>query len=126
MWLSKVWVLEVQVVETKKRVLGREHPDILTSMGNLALTYGDQGRLKEAEELLVQVVEKTKRVLSQEHPDTSISMGNLELTYENRGRFKAAEKLEAQVTEAKKRVLVQEHFLVGTDSPAPTYRKPVL
>ena len=35
----------------------QENPDILTSGTNLALTFGDQGRLKEAEELYVKVVE---------------------------------------------------------------------
>jgi hypothetical protein len=41
------------VLEIRKRVLGDEHPDTLTAIANLALTYGDQGRLKEAEELEV-------------------------------------------------------------------------
>jgi hypothetical protein len=36
--------LEVQVIETTKRVLGDEHPDTLTSMANLAATYRNQGR----------------------------------------------------------------------------------
>ncbi|KAH7111276.1 hypothetical protein B0J11DRAFT_447596, partial [Dendryphion nanum] len=31
--------LEVQVMETFKRVFGDEHPDTLTSMANLAPTY---------------------------------------------------------------------------------------
>jgi len=31
--------LEVQVIETRKRVLGEEHPDTLTSIGNLASTF---------------------------------------------------------------------------------------
>ena len=35
--------LEAQVMETFKRVLGAEHPDTLTSMANLAWTYGNQG-----------------------------------------------------------------------------------
>ena len=50
-------------METRKRVLGQEHPDTLTSMANLTSTYGYQGRWKEAEELQVQVVEARKRVL---------------------------------------------------------------
>jgi len=33
----------VLVMETRKRVLGAEHPDSLTSMGNLASTYWDPG-----------------------------------------------------------------------------------
>ena len=44
-------------METRKIVLGPEHPDTLTSMNNLALTYGDQGRWAEAEKLQVQVME---------------------------------------------------------------------
>ena len=62
--------LQVQVLETRKRVLGEEHPDLLASMGNLASTYWNQGRLKEAEQLEVQVSETRKRVLGEEHPDT--------------------------------------------------------
>jgi hypothetical protein len=45
------------------RVLGQEHPHALTSMGNLASTYGRQGRWTEAEGLGVQVMEIRKRVL---------------------------------------------------------------
>ena len=82
------------VMETRKRVLGAEHPDTLTSMANLALTYGNQGRWKEAEELEVQVMETCKRVLGTEHPHTLISMNNLASTYRSQGRWKEAEELE--------------------------------
>ncbi|KAF8534119.1 hypothetical protein BDD12DRAFT_757914, partial [Trichophaea hybrida] len=73
-------------METKKRVLGQEHPDTLTSVNNLASKFCKQGRLQEAEELLVQVMETRKRVLGQEHPDTLTSMANLASTYRNQGR----------------------------------------
>ena len=53
-------------METRKRVLGEEHPNTLTSMGNLASTYRQQGRSKEAEELEVRVMETRKRVLGEE------------------------------------------------------------
>jgi hypothetical protein len=36
--------LEMQVVEARKRVQGEEHPDTLTSVNNLALTYSNEGR----------------------------------------------------------------------------------
>jgi len=81
------------VSETRKRVLGPEHPDTLTSMANLALTYTDQGRWKEAEELGVQVLETKKRVIGPEHPSTLTSMANLASTYRNQGRWKEAEEL---------------------------------
>jgi hypothetical protein len=48
-------------MEARKRVLGAEHPDTLTSMDNLALTYGDQGRWMEAEDLVLRVMETMKK-----------------------------------------------------------------
>ena len=101
--------LEVQVMETRKRVLKEEHPDTLTSMANLASTYRNQGRWDEAEKLEVQVMETRKRVLKEEHPDTLTSMANLASTYRNQGRWDEAEKLEVQVMETRKRVLKEEH-----------------
>ena len=116
-------VLDVQVMETRKRVLGQEHPDTLTSMANLASTYRNQGRLKEAEELLVQVIETLKRVLGQEHPSTLNSMNNLASTYRNQGRSKEAEELEVQVMETRKRVHGHEHLdtLASMNNLASTY-----
>ena len=72
-------------METRKRVLGKEHPDSLISMGNLVLTYRDQGQLKEAEELQVQVMETRKQVLGKEHPDLLKSMANLASMYHSQG-----------------------------------------
>src|SRR5438045_2386777 len=36
---KKAEELEVQVMDTRKRVLGAEHPDTLSSMANLVSTY---------------------------------------------------------------------------------------
>ena len=72
-------------METFKRVLREEHPSTLTSMANLALTYRNQRRWKEAEELEVQVMETRKRVLGEEHPSTLTSMGNLASTFGIKG-----------------------------------------
>jgi hypothetical protein len=49
-------------------------------MGNLASTYSNQGKLKEAEKLEVMVMEDRKRVLRKEHPATLTCMGNLAST----------------------------------------------
>jgi tetratricopeptide (TPR) repeat protein len=116
--------LQVQVMQTRKRVLGDEHPDTLTSMANLASTYWNQGRWNEAEELEVQVMQMTKRVLGHEHPDTLTSMANLALTYRDQGRWNKAEELEVQVMQTTKRVLGDEHpdTLASMANLASTYR----
>jgi len=95
--------------DQKKAVLGEEHPDTLTSMANLASTYSNQGRWKEAEELGVGVMKTTKRVLGEEHPDTLTSMANLASTYWNQGRWKEAEELEVGLMKTTKRVLSEEY-----------------
>jgi hypothetical protein len=84
------------MIETSSRVLGAEHPDMLTSMANLASTFWNQGQWKEAEELQVRLVETRKRVLGEEHPDTLISIAHLALTYRNQGRLKEAEEFQVK------------------------------
>jgi len=64
----------------QKEILGAEHTDTLTSMANLASTYRNQGRWKEAEVLDIQVMETSLRVLGEEHPSTLSSMANLAYT----------------------------------------------
>ncbi|KAF5845127.1 hypothetical protein GGP41_001220 [Bipolaris sorokiniana] len=115
--------LDVQVMQTMKRVLTDEHRSTLTSMNNLAETYRDQGRWKEAEELQVQVMQTMKRVLGDEYPDTLTSMGNLAATYRNQGRWKEAEELEVQVMQTRKRVFGDKHpdTLASMGNLASTY-----
>ncbi|KAN0082027.1 hypothetical protein V8E54_003325 [Elaphomyces granulatus] len=110
--------------EARKTVLGPEHPDTLTSMNNLALTYQKQGRWTAAEMLLVQVIEARKTVLGPEHPDTLTSMNNLALTYQKQGRWMEVEKLFVQVMETRKMVLGPEHpnTLASMNNLALTYQ----
>jgi hypothetical protein len=94
--------LQVQVMQMRKRVLGDEHPDTLTSMANLASTYRNQGRWEEADELEAHVMQTRKRVLGDEHADTLASMANLANTHRDQGKWDDAEKLLAYVVETRK------------------------
>jgi hypothetical protein len=57
----------VQVIETRKRMLGAEHPDTLASMANLAYTWKGQLRDKEATALMKECVQLRERVLGLDH-----------------------------------------------------------
>ncbi|MCH8852578.1 MAG: tetratricopeptide repeat protein, partial [Planctomycetes bacterium] len=96
-------------MEICRRLLGKEHPDTLQSMGNLAIVYAQQGRYDEAEPLYVKTLEIRKRVLGEEHPNTLTSMNNLAMVYESQGRYAEAEPLQIQTLEIQKRVLGEEH-----------------
>ncbi|TQV92190.1 protein kinase subdomain-containing protein [Cordyceps javanica] len=101
--------LEVQVMETFKTKLGEDHLSTLTSIANLASTYGNQGRWDEAERLEVQVAETCKTKLGADHPYTLINMSSLAATYMVQGRWEEAERLEVQVMETSKRKLGADH-----------------
>jgi hypothetical protein len=121
--LNNAEQLKVQVLDMRKKLLGAEHPDTISSIGNLASTYRNQGRLNEAEKLEVQVMVIRKKLLGAEHPDTLTSMGNLASTFINQGRLNEAEKLEVQVMDMRKKLLGAEHpdTLTSMGNLASTY-----
>jgi Tetratricopeptide repeat len=67
----------VQVMETRRRVLGPEHPDTLTSMNNLAFTWKEMERDTEAIRLMKDCVQLLKRILGINHPNTVSSSATL-------------------------------------------------
>jgi CHAT domain-containing protein/tetratricopeptide (TPR) repeat protein len=92
-----------------ERVLGREHPDTLTSVNNLAEDYNAQGRYGEAEPLYKRALEAYERVLGREHPNTLTSVNNLAGLYHAQGRYSEAEPLYKRALAASERVLGPDH-----------------
>ena len=65
-------------METRKRVLGPEHPDTLTSMWNLSYTLKTLHRHAEALSLLQACVQLQDRLLGPTHPHTAAATAELE------------------------------------------------
>jgi len=105
-------------METRKTVLGPEHPSTLASMNNLASTYQDQGRWNEAEKLNVQVMEIRKTMLGPEHPDTLVSMNNLAYTWESQGKLHDALALMEKCCKLCSKVLGPNHLRTRSFSRA--------
>ncbi|KAI1315580.1 hypothetical protein F5Y16DRAFT_393330 [Xylariaceae sp. FL0255] len=61
-------------METRKTVLGPDHPDTLNSMNNLALTWKSQGRTADAIRLMEDCSHLCIRVLGPDHPHTLSSL----------------------------------------------------
>ena len=96
-------------LETRKRVLGDEHPDTLSSMNNLAVLYWNQGRYDEAEPLYLETLETRKRVLGDDHPDTLSSMNNLADPVLEPGPLRRGRAAPPETLETRKRVLGDDH-----------------
>ena len=58
-----------QALEIRERLLGPEHPDVATSLNNLAQLYRSQGRYAEAEPLHQRALTIREKALGPEHPD---------------------------------------------------------
>jgi tetratricopeptide (TPR) repeat protein len=73
-----------------KRLLGEAHPDVATSLNNLAALYESQGRYEEAEPLYLDALAMRKRLLGEAHPDVASSLFNLGALRYNQGRYSEA------------------------------------
>ena len=100
---------ECRAVETYTLLFGSEDSRTLTSMNNLAETYGTLGRMKEAASLHGKVLDARRRTLGDEYSDTLSSMHNLASTYHDLGRTKEATALYEKVLDARRRTLGDEH-----------------
>jgi hypothetical protein len=65
-------------METRKKKLGADHLDTLTSMANLAFIWKAQGRGAEAIVLMRQCGQRRQKVLKASHPDFKSSSKDLE------------------------------------------------
>ncbi|KAJ7742901.1 hypothetical protein B0H16DRAFT_1890195 [Mycena metata] len=97
------------ILERSKFLLGDDHADTLSAMGNLASTYFDLGESLKAKELEVLVLEKRTKILGEDHPDTLLAMGSLASTYYMLGEFQKAKELELLALEKHTKVLGEDH-----------------
>ncbi|WP_442935981.1 tetratricopeptide repeat protein [Nostoc sp.] len=98
-----------QCVKIAENRLGSEHPDIATSLNNLAALHKSTGRYSEAKPLYQQALELTKRLLGNNHPIVATSLNNVAELYRYTGRYSEAEPLFQQALELRQRLLGDKH-----------------
>ena len=89
--------------------MGDDHPDTLSAMHALALTYQAQGRNADAAEMQEQVLKKGRKILGDDHPDTLSAMHALALTYQAQGRNADAAEMQEQVLKKGRKILGDDH-----------------
>jgi hypothetical protein len=68
--LAGVRNLQEIVLPARIRVLGMEHPETLTSIGNLGATLIQTGQTQAGLEMVHQVYEGRRKILGEDHPET--------------------------------------------------------
>ena len=99
---------EACLEKTKKR-FGDHHPEVATSLNNLALLYRDQGKYAAAEPLLQEALALRKALLGDRHPDVATSLNNLAELYRDQGEYGAAEPLYQEALTLRKSLLGDCH-----------------
>ncbi|MFO0098767.1 MAG: tetratricopeptide repeat protein, partial [Aphanizomenon sp.] len=103
-----------QLVKVCQTLFTGDHPNIATSLNNLASLYDSQGKYSEAEPLYLDALEMTKRLFTGDHPYVASSLNNLALLYHNQGKYSEAEPLYLDALEMTKRLFTGDHPDVAT------------
>jgi len=101
--------LQERALATRRRVLGEEHPDTLTSISNMGTLLRAQGKLSEAEPYYREGLENLRRVLGEEHPDALTSISNMGVLLNTQGKLSEAATYFREALEKRRRVLGEEH-----------------
>ena len=81
----------------RRRVLGEDHPDTLTTRGTLAWTVELQGRYADAEQQYRSLLADRERILGASHPDTLIARQEVARMLGMQRRYAEAEQLTREV-----------------------------
>ena len=98
-----------RALDGRKKVLGKEHPDTLTSISNLALVLQDQGKYEQAEQMNRQALDAYEKVLGKEHPETMRSVNNLASVLQYQGKYEEAEQMNRRALNGYEKVLGKDH-----------------
>ena len=102
--------LSQRAVTIRKRLLGASHPDVATSLNNLADLYRAMAAYAQAEPLYRQALEIDRKALGQGHPDYARDLNNLAELYRAMAHYAQAEPLYRQA-------LAIDRKALGEDDP---------
>ena len=106
---AEATLIAQRVVALAERTFGKEHPDTLAFIDDLAALYRAQDRYSEAEALYRRALTAREHVFGLENLRTVGSVNDLADLLRTQRRYAEAERLFQRVIEARERVLGKEH-----------------
>ncbi|WP_203854886.1 tetratricopeptide repeat-containing protein, partial [Dactylosporangium siamense] len=97
------------VLDIRRRVLGEDHPDTLTTRHNLAGVWRDQGDRQRAAAEYQAVLDLLWRVLGEDHPETLTTRHRLATVWRDQGDHQRAAAEFQAVLDLRGRVLGKDH-----------------
>jgi CHAT domain-containing protein/tetratricopeptide (TPR) repeat protein len=105
--------LHRRALAIREKALGHNHPDVATSLNNLALLYKSQARFADAEPLYKEVLGILEKTLGQDHSLIASSLNNLAALYQEQGRYAESELLHQRALAIREKALGADHPAVG-------------
>ena len=102
-------VLATNSRSRRRKLLGDENGETLSSEAMLASVLQRQGKYEAAEEMNRRALEGREKVLGKEHPDTLTSVSDLASVLRYQGQYEAAEEMNRRALEGREKVLGKEH-----------------
>ena len=108
--------LDEDILASRRRDLGEDHPDTLAAASNLAVSLRAAGEYQAARELGEDTLARRRRVLGEDHPDTLTSADNLAGALFELGEYQAARELNEDILARRRRVLGEDHPDTGASA----------
>jgi tetratricopeptide (TPR) repeat protein len=100
--------------ELRERHLGPEHPEVATSLNDLAELYRTQGQYAQAGPLYQRALAIREKALGPEHPHVATSLNDLGELYHAQGQYAQARPLYQRALAIREKTLGPEHPHVAT------------
>ncbi len=100
---------QAEALAIHREMLGNDHPDTLTSIGNMGGLLWAQGKLAEAEPYYREALVGRRRLLGDDHADTLRSISNIGLLLRSQGKQAEAEPHLREALAGSRRLLGGDH-----------------
>ncbi|HYV20039.1 MAG TPA: serine/threonine-protein kinase [Verrucomicrobiae bacterium] len=97
--------LQEKALATRRRVLGEEHPQTISSINQMGVLLDSQGKLQEAERYYREALEKSRRVNGEDHRETLTMINNMGYLMWAEGKPGGAEPYFREALEKRRRLL---------------------
>jgi CHAT domain-containing protein/tetratricopeptide (TPR) repeat protein len=98
----------------REKALGPDHPDVATSLNNLAMLLQAKGDYAGAEPLYRRTLAVREKALGPDHPDVAQSLNNLAELLQAKGDYAGAEPLLRRALTIREKALGSDHPAVAT------------
>jgi len=106
--------LALEALRLRERALGPDHPDVASSLNNLAALYQAMGAYSQVEPLYQRALKIVEARLGPDHPYVATSLNNLAALYQAMGAYGQAEPLYQRALKIREAKLGPDHPYVAT------------